>query len=145
MGTPGVALALDGTALAAHTREGLRIPMRRRIPFRRAVLAAALASCLAALPATARAQYFGQNKVQYSSFEFEVIATEHFDVHFYPREREAALDAARMAERSYARLSRLLNHEFKERKPIILYASQSDFAQTNAVGLDFDPGDATGG
>ncbi|HJS48317.1 MAG TPA: DPP IV N-terminal domain-containing protein, partial [Gemmatimonadales bacterium] len=100
---------------------------------------------LALLPAPAAAQYFGQNKVQYSTFEFDVIKTEHFDVHFYPREREAALDAARMAERSYARLSRLLNHEFQARKPIILYASQSDFAQTNAVGVDFDPGDATGG
>jgi Tol biopolymer transport system component len=100
---------------------------------------------LTALPGAAAAQYFGQNKVQYSKFEFDVIKTEHFDVHYYPREREAAYDAARMAERSYARLSRLLNHTFKERKPIILYASQSDFAQTNAVGTDFDPGDATGG
>ena len=109
---------------------------------RRVALALAL---LAALPGAAAAQYFGQNKVQYSTFEFEIIKTEHFDVHYYAREREAALDAARMAERSYARLSRLMNHEFKERKPIILYASQSDFAQTNAVGVDFDPGDATGG
>jgi WD40 repeat protein len=106
----------------------------------------ALALCLLpALPVPAAAQYFGQNKVQYSTFEFDVIKTEHFDVHYYPREREAALDAARMAERSYARLSRVMNHEFKARKPIILYASQSDFAQTNAVGVDFDPGDATGG
>ncbi len=106
----------------------------------------ALSLCLlAALPGPAAAQYFGQNKVQYTGFEFEVIKTEHFDVHYYAREREAALDAARMAERSYARLSRLMNHEFRERKPIILYASQSDFAQTNAVGVDFDPGDATGG
>ena len=103
---------------------------------RRVALALAL---LAALPGAAAAQYFGQNKVQYSTFNFEIIKTEHFDVHYYAREREAALDAARMAERSYARLSRLMNHEFKARKPIILYASQSDFAQTNAVGVDFDP------
>ena len=75
------------------------------------------------------AQYFGQNRVQYRTFDFKVIQTEHFDVYFYEEEREAALDAARMAERSYARLSRLLNHRFIERKPIILYDVASVGAQ----------------
>ena len=79
------------------------------------------------------AQYFGQNRVQYRTFDFKIIQTEHFDVYFYEAEREAALDAARMAERSYGRLSRILDHRFRERKPIILYASHSDFAQTNAI------------
>jgi len=107
-------------------------------------LGAALAAAfllLAALPGSARAQYyfdgyFGQNKVQYSTFDFQVLQTDHFDVHFYPSERTAALAAAQMAERSYARLSRLLNHRFTERKIIVLYASPTDFGQTNtsAVG-----------
>jgi dipeptidyl aminopeptidase/acylaminoacyl peptidase len=79
------------------------------------------------------AQYFGQNKVQYRSFDFKTIQTEHFDVYYYPDERAGALDAARMAERGYARLSRILHHQFRARKPIILYASQSDFQQTNVV------------
>src|SRR6266481_1825894 len=81
----------------------------------------------------AAAQYFGQNKVQYRSFNFQTIQTEHFDIYYYPDERGGALDAARMAERSYARLSRILHHTFQSRKPIILYASQSDFQQTNVV------------
>ena len=72
------------------------------------------------------AQYFGQNKVQYRTFDFKVIQTEHFEVYFYEQEHAAALDAARMAERAYARLSRVLHHQFQSRKPIILYASQSD-------------------
>src|SRR5213083_1913665 len=93
-------------------------------------LAAALLLCGAAPMA---AQYFGKNKVQYSSFTFQVIRTEHFEVYFYERERAAALDAARMAGRGYARLSRILHHQFQSRKPIILYASQSDFQQTNVV------------
>ncbi len=83
------------------------------------------------------AQYFGQNKVQYQSFDFRIIQTEHFDIYYYPAERSAALDAARIAERWYARLSRILSHQFQGRKPIILYASQSDFQQTNVL-------DATG-
>jgi Tol biopolymer transport system component len=79
------------------------------------------------------AQYFGQNKVQYRTFDFKVVQTEHFEVYFYEQEHAAALDAARMAERAYARLSRVLHHQFQGRKPIILYASQSDFQQTNIV------------
>jgi len=87
-------------------------------------------------------QYFGQNKVQYQTFEWQVIRTDHFEVYFYERERAAALDAARMAERGYARLSRVLRHQFKVRKPVILYASQSDFIQTNTTN---DLGEGTGG
>src|SRR2546427_8689259 len=59
------------------------------------------------------AQYFGQNKVQYRTFDFKVIQTEHFEVYFYDQERAAALDAARIAERAYARLSRELHHQFR--------------------------------
>ncbi|HXE58719.1 MAG TPA: BamA/TamA family outer membrane protein [Gemmatimonadales bacterium] len=106
------------------------------------VLGAALL-LLAGAPALVSAQYFGQNKVQYRSFDFKIVQTEHFDVHFYERERVAALDVARMAERAYARLSRVLNHTFRERKPIILYASHSDFQQTNAVYGEL--GEGTGG
>ena len=94
---------------------------------------AALVVLLLALAAPLHAQYFGRNKVQYRAFDFEVIETEHFDVYFYAEERAAALDAARMAERAYARLSRVLQHEFSERKPIVLYASHSDFQQTNTL------------
>jgi Tol biopolymer transport system component len=79
------------------------------------------------------AQYFGKNKVQYRSFDFHIIQTEHFEVYYYPAERTAALDAARIAERWYSRLSRVLHHQFLGRKPIILYASQSDFQQTNVT------------
>ncbi|HZB28396.1 MAG TPA: hypothetical protein VE282_07520, partial [Gemmatimonadales bacterium] len=99
---------------------------------------------LSLLPGLLSAQYFGRNKVQYSSFDFKVIQTEHFDVYYYEQERVAAMDAARMAERAYARLSKVLNHEFRERKPIILYASHSDFQQTNALGQEA-PGEGTSG
>ncbi|MGN6391076.1 MAG: BamA/TamA family outer membrane protein [Gemmatimonadales bacterium] len=108
--------------------------LRRTVPV--------LLAVLAGLPGALSAQYFGRNKVQYTQFHFKIIQTEHFDVYYYDRERTAALDAARMAERSYARLSKVLNHEFHERKPIILYASQSDFQQTNATDVS---GESTGG
>lgn len=91
----------------------------------------------------AEAQYFGRNKVQYETFDFEVLKTEHFDIYYYPGEREAVEQAARMAERWYARLSRILNHELRGRQPMILYANHTDFEQTTA--LSGTIGEGTGG
>lgn len=104
---------------------------------------AAAALLLTAIPPALSAQYFGRNKVQYVRFDFKIIQTEHFDVYYYEAERAAALDIARMAERSYAKLSKALNHQFNERKPIIPYASHSEFQQTNTSGGEID--ESTGG
>jgi Tol biopolymer transport system component len=98
---------------------------------------------LALAPASLAAQYFGQNRMQYSAFKFKIIETQHFEVFYYDQARAVALDAARMAERSYIRLSSVLGHDFRDKKPIILYASHSDFQQTNALGEQ--PSEATGG
>jgi hypothetical protein len=92
---------------------------------------------------TANAQYFGRNKVNYENFDFQVLHSPHFDIYFYPRDNEAASDAARMAERWYFRYSPIFNQEFEKKKPIILYADQADFQQTNVV--DEFLSDATGG
>lgn len=77
--------------------------------------------------------YFGQNKVQYKKFDWAVLRTEHFEVHYYKEAEQAAHDAARMAERGYAYLSKTLDHHIKKRIPLILYASLNDFQQTNVV------------
>jgi hypothetical protein len=87
-------------------------------------------------------QQFGMNQVQYKHFDWRVIETEHFLVHYYPEERVGAVEAARMAERSYARLSKLLDHQFREKKPIILFSSRSEFGQNNVTG---DLGEGTSG
>jgi Tol biopolymer transport system component len=97
--------------------------------------------CLAGT-ATAQTSYFGRNKVQHKEFKFEVLKTEHFDIYFYPEEREAALQVSRMAERWRARLSQLFEHSLTAPQPIVLYASSPDFQQTNVVeGI----GEGTGG
>ncbi len=102
-----------------------------------------LALGLGALAPPVEAQYFGRNKVRYRSFDFKILKTEHFDVYYYEEERVAAEHAARMAERWYARLSRLLDHQLSGRQPLILYASHPDFEQTNAI--EGDLGEGTGG
>jgi Tol biopolymer transport system component len=89
------------------------------------------------------AQYFGRNKVQYQKFDFRIIKTKHFDVYYYPEFRAVAEESARLAERWYARISRMLGHELKGRQPLILYSSSPHFQQTTALsGLI---GEGTGG
>src|SRR5579883_2158390 len=58
--------------------------------------------------------------------------TEHYDIYFYPAEAAAVADAARMAERWYARHSLTLRDTFSK-KPIVLYADNPAFQQTNVI------------
>ncbi|HUE89510.1 MAG TPA: BamA/TamA family outer membrane protein [Vicinamibacterales bacterium] len=107
------------------------------------VTAAAVAASLSGWAQPAAAQYFGQNKVQYRSFDFQVLETEHFDIHYYPEEEAVTQDVARLAERWYARLARVLGHQLSSRQPLILYASHPHFEQTNVI--EGMLGEGTGG
>jgi Tol biopolymer transport system component len=111
------------------------------MPSRRRWLAPLALLLLSAQPAAA--QYFGQNKVQHRTFDFQVLPTEHFDIYYYPEEREAAVIASRLAERWYYRLSRFFGHELSGRQAVILYAVPAHFRQTNAVNEII--GEGTGG
>ena len=106
-------------------------------------IAAVLMVATFGLVGSADAQYFGRNKVQYEAFDFKVMSTEHFDIYYYPEEEAAVQLAARMAERWYARLSKLLRHELSGRQPLILYAAAPHFRQTNT--LSGEVGEGTGG
>ncbi|HEX9580908.1 MAG TPA: BamA/TamA family outer membrane protein [Gemmatimonadales bacterium] len=112
--------------------------MRKKAVMQR-ILVAVAAAVLTAGPL--HAQYFGQNRVQFRHLKFAVLQTEHFDIYYHDGERVAALDAARMAERGYARLSRVLNHQYRERQPILLFASHTEFQQNNIS----DVSEGTGG
>ena len=105
-----------------------------RFQYIRSVVFWAIVALFFSTPLWSQAGFqFGQNKVQYKNFDWQVFRTEHFDVHYYPEMEASARDAARMAERGYAYLSQVLNHQIKERIPLILYASMNDFQQTNTV------------
>ena len=95
-----------------------------------------------AAPRASPAQEFGKNQVEYHAFDWQVIETEHFTVHYYPQEATAAMDVARMAERAYSRLARVFQWEFREKKPIMLFASRADFGENLVTG---DLGEGTGG
>jgi Tol biopolymer transport system component len=94
------------------------------------ILLIALAVAIDAAPVSG--QYFGRQKVQYEVFDWRILDTERFEIHFYPEMETVTHDAARMSQRWYSRLSRIFQHEF-ERKPIIFYADHPDFQQTNTT------------
>jgi Tol biopolymer transport system component len=104
------------------------------------VVLALLAMCGASTPVAAQ---FGQNKVHYRSFDFQILRTDHFDIYFYESERPGIDIAARMAERWRVRLEKLLKHELTGRQPLVLYGSHTDFEQTNVIGGAI--GEGTGG
>src|ERR1051325_2675130 len=89
------------------------------------------------------AQYFGKNKMRYRDFDMAVIRTEHFDLYYDVNARDAAERVAVIAERSYAYESRVFHHQFKVRKPIVIYATHAEFQQTNTLEGFIDEG--TGG
>ncbi len=100
-----------------------------------------LVGAVTAAPVSAQG-YFGRQKVQYDDFNWQVLKTPKFSIYYYPQELEATTDAARMAERWYARYTSLFQHEF-ENKPLILYADHPDFEQTNVISGAL--GEGTGG
>ncbi len=102
-----------------------------------------LALGLILVPHGLPAQYFGRNKVPYERFKFLVFRTDHWDVLHYREEAVAARDAARMLERWNARYTGLFDYQLSARKPVILYADQPDFQQTNVVSGALNEG--TGG
>ncbi len=110
--------------------------------FGRTLLAGALAALLGAA-APVEAQYFGRHPVQWERLRFEVLKTQHFDLHYYPEGKEAAEQSGRLAERWRSRLGRILDYDLPGRQPLILYASHPHFQQTNTIGGP--PGEGTGG
>ncbi|HEY3219248.1 MAG TPA: hypothetical protein VGJ80_00825, partial [Gemmatimonadales bacterium] len=77
--------------------------------------------------------YFGQNKIQYRRFDWRVLRGEHVDLYYYPEEEELGRVALAYAEESYDSLQRRFNHAVTRRIPLIVYASHSDFEQTNIL------------
>jgi hypothetical protein len=76
---------------------------------------------------------FGQNKVQYRDLEWKVAKGKHVDLYFYPEEAALAPTVLQWAEESYDSLSLKFGWEITTRIPLIVYASHSDFEQTNVL------------
>lgn len=79
----------------------------------------------------AEAQGFGRNKIQYEDFEWQVLETDHFDVYHYPEAEELAQIGAGMAEEIYEELENRFAFSLAERVPLVFYATNLHFKQTN--------------
>ena len=49
--------------------------------------------------APSHAQSFGRNRVRYENFDFQILQTPHFDIYYDSSDREAVVQAGRLAER----------------------------------------------
>ncbi len=81
---------------------------------------------------------FGKNKVQYKSFQWKYIQSEHFDIYFYEGGLEIAEFTAAAAESAYVQLRRDFNYDIKERIVWIVYNSHHDFRQSNVIDPYYD-------
>ncbi len=77
--------------------------------------------------------YFGKNKIQYATFDWQVMTTDHFRIYFYKDEAEIAKIAARIAEDAYHPMAARFSLELRKKVPLIIYSSPAFFAQTNVT------------
>ncbi|RMF70653.1 MAG: hypothetical protein D6738_15585 [Acidobacteria bacterium] len=108
-------------------------------------LAAAVLAAFALLASAtpAQAQYFGKNKVTWTDFEWKVYTSPHFDVHYYQGMEQQIEQVVDELESAYLDISKILDHELRERTPVILYRTHREFQNTN-IQLQEIP-DAVGG
>src|SRR5690349_8733887 len=93
----------------------------------------ALVGTFAPSRAVAQSGWYGTNKIQYRNFEWRVLKGPHVDLYYYPSEERIARMALAYAEESVDTLELRFHHSVKFRIPLIIYASHSDFEQTNVL------------
>jgi len=76
---------------------------------------------------------FGKNKVQYDTYHWSFIQSEHFDIYFYEGGEDLALFAEPVVEQALKDISSILNWRVRKRMALILYNSHADFQQTNVI------------
>lgn len=75
---------------------------------------------------------FGQNKVMYDRFDFEVFNTPHFEIHNYLKNDTVLYNLGQLSERWYLRHFAMFADSLKN-SPIILYNNTTDFKQTTVI------------
>ena len=81
---------------------------------------------------------FGQNKIVYDTFKWNVYHSTHFDFYFYEEERDQLQRVVDVSESAYQDLSQKFNFQISKKIPMIFYHTHSAFEQTNVM-LNFVP------
>lgn len=87
---------------------------------------------LSILPQIVNAQYFGQNKVMYEQFDFEIYKSPHFDIYNYLENDSIMSMFGKSTEKWYERHQAVFGDTLKE-SPLILYNNHTDFKQTTVI------------
>jgi Tol biopolymer transport system component len=82
---------------------------------------------------SARAQYFGRNKVNYRNFDFRVFETPHFDIYNYLKSTERRTRFAQQVEQWYRNHQTIFRDTFHSKNPLLIYDNHADFQQTRAI------------
>ncbi len=88
---------------------------------------------LAALPHLHGQEYFGKNKPRYTSFDFEVSRSPHFEFYTYTKNNDLKEHVIRLTEEWYHLHQAVLRDTFNQLNPVIFYNNHADFQQTNAI------------
>jgi hypothetical protein len=83
-------------------------------------------------------QGFGKNKVRYRDFQWEILESEHIELHFESEFQNLAVQAIEYLEEGYDHISQILHHDLSHRPPVVIYQSHYQFQQTN-IFPDFLP------
>ncbi|MBU8891989.1 MAG: hypothetical protein KOO66_04375 [Bacteroidales bacterium] len=75
---------------------------------------------------------FGQNKVMYDHFDFDVYNTPHFEIYNYLKNDTFLLNLGQLSERWYTRHYAMFSDSL-ENSPVILYNNTTDFKQTTVI------------
>jgi hypothetical protein len=84
--------------------------------------------------------YYGRNKVQYTDFDWQVLRTTHFDIYHDAEAAELTAIGAAEAEAIYSELVQRFRMELPHRVPLLFYATNLHFRQTNIVSGFIPPG-----
>ena len=84
------------------------------------------------IPLTSFSQYFGQNKVNYEQFDFEIYETPHFQIYNYLGPNDAIQRLGRQSEYWYDRHYAIFR-DTVTRNPLIVYNNHPDFQQTTVI------------
>ena len=78
-------------------------------------------------------QNFGQNKVQYDTFDWKYIVSPNFNIYYYGDNHDLAIFTSKVAEESLDQIGKHLRWRSNKPVKIIVYSSHNDFQQTNIV------------
>ncbi len=96
------------------------------------LLTAFLTNGTTAVYAQTNTEVFGQNRVQYRTFEWRFFDTEHFRIYHYDRAgRSLARYVAEQAEKDISAIEKKLEGRFPKRFNIILYNQYDEYRQSN--------------